>query len=106
MRVNGLDYKTVWVMGSTVKLIDQTKLPFEFKIHDCPSYLDTCEAVKTMKVRGAGAIGAAAGFILAIFVLMKLFLKVSYFIILKSFFGACNFFSNSLNSPSVNCLLI
>ena len=62
MRVNGLDYKTVWVMGSTVKLIDQTKLPFEFKIHDCPSYLDTCEAVKTMKVRGAGAIGAAAGY--------------------------------------------
>ena len=46
-------------------MIDQTLLPFEFKIHEAKTYLDTCHAVRTMIVRGAGAIGAAAGYAMA-----------------------------------------
>ena len=48
--------------GSTVYLIEQNLLPFEFKICEAKTYLDTCKAIKTMIVRGAGAIGATAGF--------------------------------------------
>jgi S-methyl-5-thioribose-1-phosphate isomerase len=58
-------YQTVWIEGSTVMMIDQNLLPFEFKIHKCPTYWDTCMAITDMVVRGAGAIGAAAGYAMA-----------------------------------------
>ena len=51
--------------GTSVFLIDQNLLPFNFKIYRSISYQDTCRAIKTMIVRGAGAIGAAAGFAMA-----------------------------------------
>jgi len=51
--------------GSSVFLIDQNLLPFGFKIHTSRSYVDTCHAIRTMMIRGAGAIGAAAGFAMA-----------------------------------------
>lgn len=46
-------------------MIDQNYLPFEFRIHECPTYWDTCMAITDMVVRGAGAIGAAAGYAMA-----------------------------------------
>ena len=51
--------------GASVLMIDQNLLPFKFKIHKSKSYQDTCRAIKIMTVRGAGAIGAAAGFAMA-----------------------------------------
>ncbi|MBN3033534.1 MAG: S-methyl-5-thioribose-1-phosphate isomerase [Candidatus Saganbacteria bacterium] len=65
MKVNGRHYRTVWLAGSTVYLIEQNLLPFEFKIHEAKTYQETCRAIRTMLVRGAGAIGAAAGFAMA-----------------------------------------
>ena len=50
------------VKGRSVFLIDQTLLPFRFKIFEAKTHRDTCRAIQTMIVRGAGAIGAAAGF--------------------------------------------
>lgn len=64
MRYKGKDYRTVWFENGTVSMIDQNKIPC-FEIYRCKSYLDTCEAIKDMTVRGAGAIGAAAGFAMA-----------------------------------------
>jgi len=46
-------------------MIEQNQLPFEFRIAGCKTYQETCQAIKTMMVRGAGAIGAAAGFAMA-----------------------------------------
>jgi S-methyl-5-thioribose-1-phosphate isomerase len=51
--------------GSDVYLIEQNLLPFEFRIYEAKTYKDSCDAIKTMLVRGAGAIGAAAGFAMA-----------------------------------------
>jgi methylthioribose-1-phosphate isomerase len=51
--------------GSSVYMINQNLLPFEFKIYIAKNYQETCVAIKTMIVRGAGAIGAAAGFAMA-----------------------------------------
>ncbi len=65
MKVNGKNYQTVWLQGSSVFLIEQNLLPFEFKIYEAKNYQDTCQAIITMMVRGAGAIGATAGFALA-----------------------------------------
>ncbi len=65
MKVNGKHYRTIWMEGSSVFMIEQNLLPFEFRIFESSSYSETCEAIRTMIVRGAGAIGAAAGFAMA-----------------------------------------
>ena len=65
MLVQGAPYRTVWMQGATVKMIDQRQLPHLFSILDCPTTRETVEAIKNMTVRGAGAIGAAAGYAMA-----------------------------------------
>ena len=62
VKSEGRNYRTVWMEGPTVRMIDQTLLPHKFEIIDLPTHRETAEAIKTMKVRGAGAIGAAAGY--------------------------------------------
>jgi S-methyl-5-thioribose-1-phosphate isomerase len=65
MRVHGTPYRTVWMDGSTVHLIDQNRLPFGFEVETCAHHAETAEAIRRMTVRGAPAIGAAAAFALA-----------------------------------------
>jgi len=65
MLVDNTPYRTVWMEGSTVKMIDQTLLPHEFKIISLSTHKDTSQAIYGMKVRGAGAIGGAAGHAMA-----------------------------------------
>ena len=75
MRINNKDIRTVWMQGSSVFLIEQNLLPFDFKIFEAKTYQDTCLAIKTMIVRGAGAIGATAGFAMAQAFLQKADIK-------------------------------
>ena len=65
MQVNNKSYRTVWMEGDKVSMIDQNLLPFEFKIVEFDHYTQVCVAIKDMYIRGAGAIGAAAGFAMA-----------------------------------------
>ena len=65
MKVDGRHYRTVWMDGGTVYLIEQNLLPFEFKVFESVDYRDTCAAISSMIVRGAGAIGATAGYAMA-----------------------------------------
>ncbi len=67
VKINGTEkhYRTVWMEGSDVMMIDQRLLPHKFKILKCKMHLDTVEAIRNMTVRGAGAIGAAAGYAMA-----------------------------------------
>ncbi|MCK4652938.1 MAG: S-methyl-5-thioribose-1-phosphate isomerase, partial [Candidatus Cloacimonetes bacterium] len=65
MKVNGKNYRTVWMEGSSVFLIEQNLLPFKFEIFESKNYKETFKAIKSMLVRGAGAIGSAAGFAMA-----------------------------------------
>jgi translation initiation factor eIF-2B subunit alpha/methylthioribose-1-phosphate isomerase len=53
---------TLWREGSDVKLIDQRVLPHRFEILTLKDHRDTAEAIKIMILRGAGAIGVAAGY--------------------------------------------
>ncbi len=65
MLVNGKEYRTVWMEGGTVYMIDQNELPFEFRIVETNQYQETCRTIRNMTVRGAGAIGATAAFAMA-----------------------------------------
>jgi methylthioribose-1-phosphate isomerase len=62
MLVNGIHYRTIWMEGSSVKMIDQLALPYKFVIFDSKDHLSTAQAIRTMLIRGAGAIGAAGGY--------------------------------------------
>ncbi|MBF0282604.1 MAG: S-methyl-5-thioribose-1-phosphate isomerase [Zetaproteobacteria bacterium] len=65
MRVNGKHHRTVWWENNTLKLIEQNHLPFRFTVYNCEDYRQSCKAIDTMIVRGAGAIGATAAFAMA-----------------------------------------
>jgi S-methyl-5-thioribose-1-phosphate isomerase len=65
MRVHGVPYRTIWMDGGVVRLIDQNRLPFEFELVDCPTHRETARAIREMIVRGAPAIGAAGAFAVA-----------------------------------------
>ena len=62
MQIDGKNYRTVWIENGIVKLINQPLLPDKFEIYDCKDYKETAKAIKTMIVRGAGAIGATAAY--------------------------------------------
>jgi len=66
MKVRGRNYRTVWLDRKTLKMIDQTCLPHSFRVASFKKYFDVADAIRTMVVRGAPAIGAAAGFGLAL----------------------------------------
>ncbi|MCX7365464.1 MAG: S-methyl-5-thioribose-1-phosphate isomerase, partial [Alphaproteobacteria bacterium] len=68
MKVDGKPYRTIWLGadGTTVQAIDQTLLPHQFVIRDLRTMEDAERAIRTMIVRGAPLIGAAAGYGMAL----------------------------------------
>ncbi|MCH9017169.1 MAG: S-methyl-5-thioribose-1-phosphate isomerase [Chloroflexi bacterium] len=53
-----------WANG-TLRLLDQTRLPTEEVIVEAHGYLEAVDAIKTMRVRGAPAIGVTAAYAVA-----------------------------------------
>ncbi len=67
MRISGTHYRTIWITESgTVRVIDQSRLPFEFATIDLETLADAAHAIKTMVVRGAPLIGATAAYGMAL----------------------------------------
>lgn len=63
MKVHGQPFRTIWLSESgLVQLIDQRFLPHQFVIEDVATVEQMACAIREMHVRGAGLIGAAAGF--------------------------------------------
>lgn len=65
MNINGKHYRTIWPSPTTrsiVHIIDQRHLPHQFIIEDLKTIEETITAIADMHVRGAGLIGATAGF--------------------------------------------
>lgn len=58
--------RTIEWQDGKVRLIDQLRLPHEFIILEYTDWHGVADAIKTMKIRGAPAIGAAAAFGLAL----------------------------------------
>ena len=66
MNVDGVPYRTIWCDDGDVRVIDQRALPFRFEIVTIGSVAAMVEAIADMTVRGAGLIGAAAGYGMAL----------------------------------------
>jgi methylthioribose-1-phosphate isomerase len=62
MRVNGKDYRTVWMEEGAIRTIDQKVLPHRFEIVELADHGRAAEAIRNMTVRGAPAIGAMAAY--------------------------------------------
>jgi methylthioribose-1-phosphate isomerase len=65
MNIDGKHYRTIWLKEddpTTVQIIDQCLLPYEFKIVDLKTVDEVAYAIEQMQVRGAGLIGATAGY--------------------------------------------
>ena len=64
MKVNGKPYRTIWPGddGTSVEIIDQTRLPHEFVTLRLRTVDDAVRAIQTMQVRGAPLIGATAAY--------------------------------------------
>ena len=61
------DFVTVaWTSSDTVRLIDQTRLPTEEVYIECRTIEEVADAIRTMRVRGAPAIGVTAAMGLAL----------------------------------------
>src|SRR6476646_7814966 len=58
--------RTVWWEEGRVRMIDQTRLPGEFVILDLETDEAVAEAIRSMRVRGAPAIGVTAALGLAL----------------------------------------
>ncbi len=58
--------RTVFWEDGQVKMIDQRKLPSVFELAVFTTYEEVAQAIKDMYIRGAPAIGAAAGFGMAL----------------------------------------
>ena len=52
--------------SNSVVLVDQTLLPKEYRIIECNTLSSLCEAIKSLRIRGAPALGAAGGFGIAL----------------------------------------
>ncbi len=66
MKVSGTAYRTIWPLPSgAVRVIDQSRLPFEFVTRDLSSLEEAAHAIRSMVVRGAPLIGATAAYGLA-----------------------------------------
>jgi methylthioribose-1-phosphate isomerase len=65
VKVRGRHYRTIWPDESdsrTIQLIDQRFLPHRFVIEEVRTVDEMATAIREMHVRGAGLIGAAAGY--------------------------------------------
>ncbi|HKF71877.1 MAG TPA: s-methyl-5-thioribose-1-phosphate isomerase, partial [Stellaceae bacterium] len=64
MNVQGKPMRTIWVEveGAAVGIIDQTRLPHELVTRKIETAAQMAEAIRSMRVRGAPLIGAAAAY--------------------------------------------
>jgi methylthioribose-1-phosphate isomerase len=67
VKISGRHYRTIWpTAAGAVRVIDQSRLPFEFSTIDLDTLDDAAQAIRTMVVRGAPLIGATAAYGMAL----------------------------------------
>ncbi len=67
MKIEGRSYRTIMATDAgTVRVIDQSRLPFEFAFRELATAADAARAIRDMVVRGAPLIGATAAYGLAL----------------------------------------
>ena len=64
MKIDGIPYRSIWVDqdGWSVRILDQTKLPWSLEVVRLTDVEQVAHAIRTMQVRGAPLIGATAAY--------------------------------------------
>jgi methylthioribose-1-phosphate isomerase len=65
MKIEGKSYRSVWIDpddGWSIRIIDQTQLPWSFEILRLTRLDQAVHAIRTMQIRGAPLIGAVAAY--------------------------------------------
>ncbi len=64
MKIDGVPYRSIWLDedGWAVHIIDQTRIPWSLSILRIATAEEMATAIRTMQVRGAPLIGAAAAY--------------------------------------------
>src|SRR5947209_16766134 len=65
VKVGGQHFRTIWLHPTNervVQLIDQRFLPHRFVVEEVSTVEQMADAIRQMHVRGAGLIGASAGY--------------------------------------------
>ena len=71
MKIEGKEYRTIWLENNEVRIIDQTQLPHKFTIKSLKTVKEAINAIKKMEVRGAPLIGATAAYGLVLSIIEK-----------------------------------
>ena len=68
MKIDGVPYRSVWLDadGWSLRIFDQTKLPWAVEQVRLTSWEQAAHAIRTMQVRGAPLIGAVAAYAVAL----------------------------------------
>ncbi|HEX4585110.1 MAG TPA: S-methyl-5-thioribose-1-phosphate isomerase [Burkholderiaceae bacterium] len=67
MNVHGVAYRSIWPIDRrAVGIIDQTRLPYEFRTLELTDWRTMVSAIASMQVRGAPLIGVAAAYGIAL----------------------------------------
>ena len=69
MKIDGTPYRCIWLDesdGWSVRIIDQTKLPWSLEFLQLTTVAEAAHAIRTMQVRGAPLIGATAAYGMAL----------------------------------------
>jgi methylthioribose-1-phosphate isomerase len=69
LKIDGTPYRSVWIDehdGWSIRIIDQTKLPWSLDILRLTELREVAHAIRSMQVRGAPLIGAVAAYGLAL----------------------------------------
>jgi methylthioribose-1-phosphate isomerase len=66
VKVGDTSYRSIWVEGGEVLIIDQTRLPHEFVVTPLKTLEASASAISHMQVRGAPLIGVTAAYGVAI----------------------------------------
>ena len=70
MKVGDRHYRSIWPVFSdgrrAVGIVDQTRLPFDFRTVELESWTQVATSITSMQVRGAPLIGVAGAYGLAL----------------------------------------
>ena len=66
MKINDTHFRSVWLDGGTVRVIDQTALPWKLETIALPNVAAAAHAIRAMQIRGAPLIGVVAAYGLAL----------------------------------------
>ncbi|MAF89583.1 MAG: hypothetical protein CL963_03705 [Euryarchaeota archaeon] len=94
------NYKSLWLDGLTVKVIDQRKLPFSFNILELKTAGETLSAIRNGSIQGSISVAVASAY--AVAQAASEFDGSAYELFRLSVYGSADILTNELDCPNVS----